>query len=71
MPHHTTKESAILSKVRQMRADKGYSQTFVALKLGISQNAYSKIESGKSTITVGKLVFIADILEVDLQELVA
>jgi transcriptional regulator with XRE-family HTH domain len=38
--------------------------------LGISQNAYSKIELGYTKITVERLFHIAYILDVDIYELI-
>ena len=46
-----------------------YKQLYVATILNISQNAYSKIETGQSRITVERLFEIADALEVDPAEL--
>ncbi len=41
----------------------------MAMRLGISQNTYSKIEIGKTKLTVEKLIAIALILEVNVAEL--
>jgi len=49
---------------------KGFTQQYVGEKLGISQNAYSKIEIGKSIITVERLCQIAEIFEIDLKDLI-
>jgi len=42
----------------------------VAGKLGISQNAYSKIESGHTNFTVKRLYEIAHILETNILEII-
>ena len=39
-------------------------------KLGISQNAFSKIELGQIDLTLNRLYKIADVLEVDVLDLV-
>jgi transcriptional regulator with XRE-family HTH domain len=59
----------IISNIRTIRESKQYSQFYLATKLGISQNAYSKIELGHSNITLHRLFKIAEILETDIVEL--
>jgi transcriptional regulator with XRE-family HTH domain len=56
-------------KIKRLRLEKGISQTKVASKLGISQNAYSKIELGYSGIKIDKLYKIADVLDTTVKEL--
>ncbi|PTQ95561.1 helix-turn-helix protein [Mucilaginibacter yixingensis] len=51
--------------IRRIRESKDYTQDYLAVKLNISQNAYSKIELGYTKITVERLFQIAQILEVD------
>ncbi|MGD1842911.1 MAG: helix-turn-helix domain-containing protein [Thermonemataceae bacterium] len=51
-------------KIRAIREMKGYSQTYLATHMNISQTAYSKIERGETQVTPEKLQTIADILEV-------
>lgn len=46
-----------------------YSQAYLAQRMGITQKAYSKIETGETKLTVQHLIQIADILEVELTEL--
>lgn len=53
------------SKIRKFRTEKGYTQEFMANQLGISQNAYHKIESGQTQVKAQTLEQIADVLEVD------
>lgn len=48
---------------------KGYSQEYVANELGISQNAYSKLESGKTEISVKRVYEIALVLGISIYEL--
>lgn len=56
----TAKLSAILSK---MRVSKGYSQTYMAHKLGISQKAYSYLETGNTQLDLVRLIRIAHYTE--------
>jgi transcriptional regulator with XRE-family HTH domain len=55
----------VAANIRQIREHRNYTQEYLAAKLKISQNAYSKIELGYTKITVDRLFHIADILEVD------
>jgi len=64
------KVKSILFAVREKRISKGYTQQFVADKLGISQNAYSKIELGLSKVTIPTLCTLAEIFETELLEFI-
>jgi transcriptional regulator with XRE-family HTH domain len=64
------KTRAIVANIRKVREFRNYTQDYLAVKLKISQNAYSKIELGYSSITVHRLIQIADLLEVKLVDLV-
>jgi transcriptional regulator with XRE-family HTH domain len=54
------------SRLRKIRVSHDYSQEYMALKLGITLSAYSKIERGKTELTISRLVQIAEILQFDL-----
>jgi transcriptional regulator with XRE-family HTH domain len=56
----------IAGNIRRIREGKGYTQEYLAMKLGISQNAYSKIELGYTKITLERLFQIAKIIEVEV-----
>ena len=60
---------AVAANIRKVREYRNYTQDYLAAKLEISQNAYSKIELGYSKITLDRLFHIALILEVAVQEL--
>jgi len=64
------KIKAIAANIRHKREQKNYTQEYLALKLNISQNAYSKIELGYTKITVERLFQIAGILELNIMELI-
>lgn len=51
-------------KIRFVRTLKGYSQEYMAMRMGISQNAYSKLERGRIRIRPDRLKIIGSILEV-------
>ena len=59
---HISREIAIKIKARRIRLK--YTQKYMACRLLISQNAYSKIESGRTKISIERLYEIAEILEV-------
>jgi transcriptional regulator with XRE-family HTH domain len=61
---------AVAANIRNKREDLNYTQEYLAAKLNISQNAYSKIELGYTKITVERLFQIAEILDADLMELI-
>jgi transcriptional regulator with XRE-family HTH domain len=56
-------------KVRKIREIKGFTQEYLATKLHISQNAYSKIELGKTKLSIDKVGEICSVLEVDIDTL--
>ena len=60
---------AVAGNIRKVREYRNYTQDYLAAKLEISQNAYSKIELGYSKITLDRLFHIAIILEVAVMEL--
>jgi transcriptional regulator with XRE-family HTH domain len=61
---------AVAYNIRKIRELRDYSQDYLAAKLNISQNAYSKIELGYSDITLNRLFNISTILEVELTDLI-
>lgn len=55
--------------IRQHRELKNFSQKYVASKMGISQNAYSKIENNLTNLTVHHVKQLSKILEVPVGDL--
>lgn len=55
----------VAASIRKIREHRNYTQEYLAAKLHISQNAYSKIELGYTKITVERLFQISEILETD------
>jgi transcriptional regulator with XRE-family HTH domain len=64
------KIKAIAASIRNKREQRNYTQEYLAYKLSISQNAYSKIELGYTKITVERLLQIAEVLEFKASELI-
>jgi transcriptional regulator with XRE-family HTH domain len=55
----------ILDSIRLARLTKGYSQSYLAHKLNISQKAYSSIERGNTNLSLERFLQITDVLEID------
>lgn len=56
-------------KIRKRRNELEYSQEYMAIQLEISQPAYARIESGDTKINIRRLEKIAQILAVDIIDL--
>ncbi|WP_205589866.1 helix-turn-helix domain-containing protein [Mucilaginibacter celer] len=59
----------IIINIRKIRERKSFSQEYMAARLNISQNTYSKLELGNTALTVERFILIAGILDVDVTEL--
>lgn len=55
--------------IRKYRENKRLTQEYVAGRMGISQNAYSKIENNITQLTVNHLKKLSEILEVPISDL--
>jgi transcriptional regulator with XRE-family HTH domain len=64
------KIKAIAANIRHKREYRNYTQEYLAAKLDISQNAYSKIELGYTKITVERLFQIAEVLDFEVVDLI-
>ena len=60
----------VAANIKKMRIYRNYTQDYLAAKLGISQNAYSKIELGYSNITISRLAKVSEILEVEIMDII-
>ncbi len=58
-------------KLRLLREYRNYSQVYIADQLGITQNAYSRIENNQTRLTADRLGKLAVILNVSLLELLS
>ena len=65
------KAKAISANIRKIREYKDYTQDYLAAKLNISENAYSKIELGYSKVTLERLFLISFVLEVNPADLIS
>lgn len=57
-------------KIKELRILKGFSQQYIADKLGISQMAYSKIERNKTQLNWSKINRLAEILSINVWDLI-
>ena len=57
-------------RIKEVREKTGYTQEYIASELGISQKAYSKIETNETQLKGEVLIRLAEILKVDIIELV-
>lgn len=55
--------------IRSVREGKGYSQEYMAEMLDMVQSSYANLESGKSAMSVDRLLHICDILHMDVHGL--
>lgn len=58
------------ANIKNARLYRNYSQDYLAGKLNISQNAYSKLELGYIRVKLESLLIIAEVLEVPLSNLI-
>ena len=56
-------------EIRSVREAKGYSQEYVAEMLDMSQSSYANMESGKSTLSVDRLIRVCKILHINIHSL--
>lgn len=60
---------SVNEKIRKVRESKAWSQEQMAEKLNMSLNGYAKIERGETKLYLDKLEQIAQILDIDVVEL--
>lgn len=57
-------------RIREARKAKGLSQERLAVDLGVSWSTVNRYEAGNSTPSLNRLRLIADVLEVDVIDLI-
>jgi len=63
-------DQVIGNNIRALRLMRNYSQDYLASKLNISQNAYSKLELGYIRIKLETILTITEVLETDIITLI-
>ncbi len=56
--------------IRSCRESKGISQDYMADMLDIAQSAYAYLESGKTTMSIDRLIRITEILDLDIHQII-
>ncbi len=59
------------NKIKKFREQRNYTQQYMSDRLKISQNTYSKIETGGIKLTVVRLNQIAEVLEVPVEQILS
>jgi transcriptional regulator with XRE-family HTH domain len=59
------------NKIKRFREQRNYTQQYMSDRLKISQNTYSKIETGGIKLTVERLNQIAEVLEVPVEQILS
>ncbi|WP_165499710.1 helix-turn-helix domain-containing protein [Pedobacter frigidisoli] len=59
----------LIHNIKNLRLYRGFSQNYVASKIEVSQNGYSKIEMGHAQLTLVRLFQIAEVLQAGAVEL--
>jgi len=57
-------------KIKNIRELKNYTQQYVASKLDMTQAGYSKIEKGKTRLSIEKLGQLARVLELPIENII-
>lgn len=59
----------LYNTIKKIRTSKGFTQEYVAEKLGMLQGNYTKLEAGKTQITIERLERIAEVFGMTVLEL--
>ncbi|KAF2328123.1 helix-turn-helix domain-containing protein [Flavobacterium ginsenosidimutans] len=63
-------EMSIGAKIKSIRELKNYTQEYTAYRLGITQAGYSKIEKGKTGLSLEKLQQLAVIFDLSVENII-
>lgn len=69
--NYSNKVKDIVLNIKVLRELRNYTQDYLAMRMKISQNAYSKIELGKSKLTLERLLHICAVLDVSFEEMIS
>ena len=64
------KVKVILKNIKKRRLELGYTQDYMAHKLGIKQNVYSKIELNNIKLTACRFLVICELLEIEVTKII-
>lgn len=57
-------------KIKQLRTEKGFSQSQFGMEIDMEKSNVSRMEAGKHNLKVGTLLRVAKALEISLPELI-
>lgn len=55
----------MLTKLKDIRLKNNFTQEYIAFELGITQKAYSKLENGKTCISLNRILQLAKIFKIE------
>ena len=58
-------KKGVCSKIKQLRLEKGFSQDYMATRLGISRSQYANIENQQHELTISNLVQLSEIFNIN------
>ncbi|MFT6844960.1 MAG: transcriptional regulator with XRE-family HTH domain [Flavobacteriales bacterium] len=61
---------SLMNNIRVLRELKGFTQEYLSDSIGLSRASYSQIENGRTRLTAEQLLKIAEILEMDVQQII-
>ena len=62
-------KKGVCIKIKQIRLEKNFSQDYMAIRLGLSQSQYAKVENGVQELTLIRLIQISEILDINPTQL--
>lgn len=63
------KNSLVAAKIKEFRIEKNITQKVIASHLGLSENAYSRIENGITQLTINNLFKLTEVLDVSIEKI--
>ncbi|WP_163411331.1 helix-turn-helix domain-containing protein [Flavobacterium ajazii] len=63
--------NSIINNIKNIRELKNYTQEYMACQLGLTQSGYNKIEKGKTILGYNRLIKIAGVLEVSVDDIIS
>jgi len=55
-----------IERIRELREDNDYTQTYIASKLNVGQRTYADYELGKTRIPLASIIILAEVYDVDM-----
>ncbi len=62
-------DKAISARIRKVRNEKGVTQTVLGERIGVTFQQVQKYESGRNRVSAGRIVVIAEALDVPVSKL--